>query len=484
MRSLSLIQQALRDGHSTCTELVHGYLEQIETNRHLNAFIEVWTEDVLQWAARTDAALAAGDTMPPLFGAVLSLKDNLCYAGHTVTASSKILEGFSAPYSATAVQRLLDAGAMFIGRTNCDQFGMGSSNENSVYGPVLNAADPQRVPGGSSGGAAVSVQTGACLAAIGSDTGGSVRQPAGFCGLWGFKPTYGAISRYGLIAYGSSFDQVGVIANNAHDIAQLTAVMAGADDFDSTAPEREPLISDFQLHLFSRQDLSSRKELSSRQGPKRFVFFEEMFDSPGLDAGVKQLGFEFLEKLKSAGHHVEAASFDLLDVIIPAYYVLTTAEASSNLARFDGIRYGYRSKGARNLEETYIMSRSEGFSNEVKRRILLGTFVLSSGYYDAYYGKAQQARRLIRDRVAEVLKTADAIVMPVAPGVAWKFGEKSADPVAMYLSDIYTVLANLCGMPALALPAGKHPENGMPVGMQLMAAPWSDGDLLALSAAL
>lgn len=473
MRSLSLIQQALRDGHTTCTALVHGYLEHIETNRHLNAFVEVWTSDVLHWAARTDTALAAGENMPPLFGAVLSLKDNLCYAGHTVTAAAKILEGFTAPYSATAVQRLLDAGAIFIGRTNCDQFGMGSSNENSVYGPVLNAADPQRVPGGSSGGAAVSVQTGACLAAIGSDTGGSVRQPAGFCGLWGFKPTYGAISRYGLIAYGSSFDQVGVIANNPYDIAQLTAVMAGADEFDSTAPVREPLMTGFESHL------------SSRQGtPKRFVYFREMFDSPGLDAGVKQRGLEFLEKLKSAGHHVEAASFDLLDVIIPAYYVLTTAEASSNLARFDGIRYGYRSKGARNLEETYIMSRSEGFSNEVKRRILLGTFVLSSGYYDAYYTKAQQARRLIRDRVAEVLKTADAIVMPVAPGVAWKFGEKSADPVAMYLSDIYTVLANLCGMPALALPAGTHPENGMPVGMQLMAAPWRDGDLLSLSSAL
>lgn len=469
MRSLSLIQQALRDGHTTCTSLVHGYLEQIETNRHLNAFVEVWTDDVLQWAARTDAALAAGETMPSLFGAVLSLKDNLCYAGHTVTAASKILEGFTAPYSATAVQRLLDAGAMFIGRTNCDQFGMGSSNENSVYGPVLNAADPQRVPGGSSGGAAVSVQIGACLAAIGSDTGGSVRQPAGFCGLWGFKPTYGAISRYGLIAYGSSFDQVGVIANNPYDIAQLTDVMAGADAFDSTAPEREPLMAGFH------------PQLSSRQGPKRFVYFREMFDSPGLDAGVKQLGLDFLEKLKTAGHHVEVASFDLLDVIIPAYYVLTTAEASSNLARFDGIRYGYRSKGARNLEETYVMSRSEGFSNEVKRRILLGTFVLSSGYYDAYYAKAQQARRLIRDRVAEVLKTADAIVMPVAPGVAWKFGEKSADPVAMYLSDIYTVLANLCGMPALALPAGTHPENGMPVGIQLMGAPWQDGDLLALS---
>jgi aspartyl-tRNA(Asn)/glutamyl-tRNA(Gln) amidotransferase subunit A len=458
--SLSDIQTALRRGETTCRSVVEYYLSQIEQTRHLNAYIEVWTDEALARADALDARLRHNpDSVGRLFGAVISIKDNICYAGHEVTAAARILEGFTALYSATAVERLLAEDVIFIGRTNCDQFGMGSSNENSVYGPVRNAADPERIPGGSSGGAAVSVQADTCIAALGSDTGGSVRQPAAFCGIRGFKPTYGRISRHGLIAYGSSFDQIGVLARDTADIARLLEVMQGPDDLDSTAIAPIP---NFQSPISN----------------PRIAYFPEAVESEGLEAGVRAVTQAYIERLRATGYDVESVPFHLLDIIIPAYYVLTTAEASSNLARYDGIRYGRRSPQARNLEETYLLSRSEGFSEEVKRRILLGTFVLSSGYYDAYYTKAQQARRLIRDRILEIFGEYDFILMPAAPTTAWRFGEKSDDPVAMYLSDVFTVLANLAGIPALALPAGIHPENGLSVGVQLMAAPWQDERLL------
>lgn len=465
--SLSDIQSALRNGDLTCRAVVEYYLSRIEQTRHLNAYVEVWGEEALAKADVLDAHLGEAPTkMGRLCGAVISIKDNICYAGHQVTAASKILEGFRSLYSATAVERLLAEDAIIIGRTNCDQFGMGSSNENSVYGPVRNAADPERVSGGSSGGAAVSVQSDTCLAALGSDTGGSVRQPAAFCGIWGFKPTYGRISRHGLIAYGSSFDQIGILANNPSDIALLLEIMEGPDEFDSTAVRRPPSI----VH----RPASTLK----------IACFPEALESKGLEAGVRAVTQDFIGQLRAAGHSVEQVPFDLLDFIIPAYYVLTTAEASSNLARYDGIRYGRRSPEAQDLEETYLRSRSEGFSEEVKRRILLGTFVLSSGYYDAYYNKAQRARALIRQRTLEILAEFDFILMPAAPTTAWRFGEKSKDPVAMYLSDIYTVLANLAGIPALAIPIGRHPENDLPVGIQLMAAAWEEGKLLGFANAL
>jgi len=472
--SLAEIQAALRNKETTCRAVVEYYLSQIEKTRHLNAYVEVWADEALAKANILDAHLGEAPTkMGRLCGAVISLKDNICYAGHQVTAASKILEGFTSLYSATAVERLLKEDAIIIGRTNCDQFGMGSSNENSIYGPVLNAADPERVSGGSSGGAAVSVQADTCLAALGSDTGGSVRQPAGFCGIWGFKPTYGRISRHGLIAYGSSFDQIGVLANNPSDIATLLEIMEGPDEFDATTVDG----TRYTIH-----GSKSKASVVNRQpSTVKIAYFPETIENEGLEAGVRSVTLDFMEKLRAERHTVEPVSFDLLDFIIPAYYVLTTAEASSNLARYDGIRYGRRSPKAKNLEETYLLSRSEGFSEEVKRRILLGTFVLSSGYYDAYYNKAQQARRLIRQRVLDVLKNYDFILMPVAPTTAWRFGEKSADPVAMYLSDIYTVLANLAGVPALAIPAGNHPENGLPVGVQLMAAPWKEEKLLGFA---
>lgn len=465
--SLAEIQAALRSKETTCRALVEYYLSQIEKTRHLNAYIEVWAGEALAKADFLDAHLAEAPTkMGRLCGAVISLKDNICYAGHQVTAASKILEGFTSLYSATAVERLLKEDAIIIGRTNCDQFGMGSSNENSIYAPVLNASDPERVSGGSSGGAAVSVQAETCLAALGSDTGGSVRQPAGFCGIWGFKPTYGRISRHGLIAYGSSFDQIGILAQNPSDIATLLEIMEGPDEFDATTVDGGRLTMD---------------GTPSKPPTVKIAYFPETVENEGLEAGVRSVTLNFIERLRADGHAVEPVSFDLLDFIIPTYYVLTTAEASSNLARYDGIRYGRRSPQAKNLEETYLLSRSEGFSEEVKRRILLGTFVLSSGYYDAYYSKAQQARALIRQRTLAVLENYDFILMPVAPTTAWRFGEKSADPVAMYLSDIYTVLANLAGIPALAIPVGSHLENGLPVGVQLMAAPWEEGKLLAFA---
>lgn len=465
--SLAAVQAALRSGETNVRELVSYYLSNIENTSALNAYVEVWADEALEQAARLDARLQENPgALGRLFGAVVSLKDNICYAGHSVTAGAKILQGFRSLYSATAVERLLAEDVIFIGRTNCDQFGMGSSNENSVYGPVRNAADPGRVPGGSSGGAAVAVQADTCLLALGSDTGGSVRQPAGFCGVWGFKPTYGRISRHGLLAYGSSFDQIGFLAHHPEDIARFLQVSAGADDYDSTAVNSLCTLADFQPQAVQNA---------------RIAYFPATLESAGMDAGVRQTTEKFIQGLRQAGHLVEPQDFDLLDYVIPAYYVLTTAEASSNLARYDGIRYGYRAPDARNLEQSYLRSRTSGFSDEVKRRILLGTFVLSSGYYDAYYNKAQQVRQLIRQRILAIFQDYDFILMPVAPDVAWRFGEKSTDPVAMYLSDIYTVLANLAGIPALALPAGVHAENGLPVGVQLMAAAWQEMKLLGFA---
>ncbi len=464
--SLTDLQLALHTGQTTCRAVVDHYLAQIEKTSALNAYVEVWAEEARTQADALDIRRqTAPDKLGRLYGMVVSIKDNICYANHQVTASSKVLEGFTSLYSATAVERLLAEDAIIIGRTNCDQFGMGSSNENSAYGPVRNALDPERVPGGSSGGAAVSVQTDTCLAALGSDTGGSIRQPAAFCGLWGFKPTYGRISRHGLLAYGSSFDQIGVLAHHPADIALLLEVMAGPDDYDSTA----------------LPGISTRPP-RPESAPVRIAYFPQTIDSDAVDSGIRAVTRQFIEQLRAQGHLVEPVPFDLLDFIIPTYYVLTTAEASSNLARYDGVRYGYRSPQARNLEENYVLSRSEGFSAEVKRRILLGTFVLSSGYYDAYYTKAQQARQLIRQRTLDILEEYDFILMPATPSVAWKFGEKSEDPVAMYLSDIYTVLANLAGVPALALPAGQHPENGLPVGVQLMSGLWEEERLLDFGA--
>jgi aspartyl-tRNA(Asn)/glutamyl-tRNA(Gln) amidotransferase subunit A len=465
--ALTQIQTALRTGQTTCRALVEHYLQRIEATRHLNAYVEVWAEEALQLADRTDQSLAsAPDQLGRLFGCVVSIKDNICYAGHVTTAGAKILEGYRSPFSATAVERLLAEGAIIIGRTNCDQFGMGSSNENSAYGPVLHPLDETRVPGGSSGGAAVSVLADTCLMALGSDTGGSIRQPAGFCGVWGYKPSYGRVSRHGLIAYGSSFDQIGAIGHSPTDLALFLEVCAGADEFDSTATARPVPTVDFGQKNNKKYNIA---------------YLANTVDNPGIDLAVRAATLAHMDQLRAQGHTLTEVPFDLMDYVIPAYYVLTTAEASSNLSRFDGMRYGYRSPQGTDIESVYLASRSEGFSREVKKRIMLGAFVLSSGYYDAYYTKAQRVRRMLHDRVAAILEAHDAILLPVAPGVAWRFGEKSADPTAMYLSDIYTVSANLCGVPAVAYPIAQHPHNAMPIGAQLMGAMYRDAELLQMA---
>lgn len=464
---LDAVQNALRSGEIDLPGLVGFYVKNAKNRADLNAFVEIWEAEAIERAHFLQKKFAENPaSVGPLFGAVISIKDNICFTGHVVSAGSRILENFKSTFSATAVERLLAADAILIGRTNCDQFGMGSSNENSFFGPVKNGLNPDFVPGGSSGGAAVSVQIEACLAAIGSDTGGSVRQPAGFCGLVGLKPTYGRVSRHGLVAYGSSFDCIGVLSRGVADSAKILEVISGSDAFDMTASQ-SPVPDFFQ------------KKLGEKKW--RIAYFESAFSGKGMDLGVKNLSQNFIQSLENQGVVCEKVGFDLLDFVVPTYYVLTTAEASSNLSRYDGIRFGRRAEGAKNLDETYILSRSEGFSEEVKRRILLGTFVLSSGFYDAYYQKAQQARQLIRQRILEILTDFDFIVLPTAPTTAWKFGEKSDDPVAMYLADIFTVLANLAGVQAINLPIGFHPENGMPVGIQFLGRPFEETDLLDFS---
>lgn len=456
----------LAEGATSCTTAVQHYLSQIDKNRHLNAFLEVFDQEALQQAAALDAARAAGKPMGRLHGMVIGIKDVICYRGHRVTAGSKILEGFVSLYSATAVERLLQEEAIIIGRLNCDEFAMGSTSENSAYGPVLNAADITKVPGGSSGGSAVAVQAGLCMAALGSDTGGSVRQPASFCNVVGIKPTYGRISRHGLVAYASSFDQIGPLTANLPDAALLLEILSGKDDFDGTASVR-PVPAFSQTPPFA--------------GSARIAYFEETLQHPGLDAEIKQQTEALLQRLAQNGHVVTPLRFAYLDYVVPTYYILTTAEASSNLARYDGIRYGYRSQQAHNMEDVYTKTRTQAFGKEVKRRIMLGTFVLSSGYYDAYYSKAQKVRRLLQNTVNSVFLEHDFIVMPTTPTTAFNLGDKARqDPVAMYLSDIYTVLANLTGVPAVSLPLFTH-SNGLPFGLQVMSAAFDEERLLAFS---
>lgn len=462
--SLSQIQSDLQLGKTTLPQLVDFYLENIEKNKHLNAFLEVYSEEAKERALQVSQKVSEGNA-GLLAGMVIGLKDNICYKGHAVSASSKILEGFTSIYSSTVVERLLAEDAIIIGRLNCDEFAMGASNENSAFGPVLNHADPTRVSGGSSGGAAVAVQANMCLASLGSDTGGSIRQPASFCGLYGYKPTYGKVSRWGLIAYASSFDIIGPITNNVEDMQLIMQVIGGADEHDATAAQ-------------IAQENYLEKKIGSSQ--LRFAYIKETLETEGVEPEVKLATEKYLQKLKDAGHSVEPISFDLLPYLIPVYYTLTTAEASSNLSRFAGMHYGYRSSAANDLESTIKKSRSEGFGPEVKRRIMLGTFVLSAGYYDAYYSKAQKVRKLVQERTKELFKDFDFIVSPTSPTVAFKMGEKADNPIAMYLADIFTVHANIAGVPALSIPNGKD-SNGMPIGLQIMANMHEDARLLALA---
>jgi aspartyl-tRNA(Asn)/glutamyl-tRNA(Gln) amidotransferase subunit A len=461
--SFSSIEQYhahLKKGDVSCVQAVQHCLTAIEQNKHLNCFLEVFAEEALKRASESDAQAIRGK----LHGVVIGIKDNICYKGHKASASSKILQGHTSLYSATAVERLVNEGAIIIGRLNCDEFGMGSTNENSAFGPVLNPNDNNRVAGGSSGGSAAAVKAGLCMVALGSDTGGSVRLPADFCGVIGYKPRYGRVSRHGLMAYGSSFDQIGVLANSVEDTAIVLETISGPDEFDSTAIQ------------------STLEKISLKSSNKyRVAYFPEWIEHSSIDPEISEQLKKYLRQLNDEGHEVKPVSFALTEFIVPTYYILTTAEASSNLARYDGARFGYRSaKPSENLYNFYQHNRTEGFGKEVKRRIMLGTFVLSTGYYDAYFTKAQQVRQQLKQQTELIFKEFDFIIAPNSPTIAYKLGEKNKDPLAMYMGDIFTVFANLTGVPAISLPVFKHSSN-LPFGLQILSSPHNEVSLLRFS---
>ena len=473
--SIEQYHSSLKEGTTSCLLAVEHYLQRIQATQQLNAFIQVYADEALEKAKQLDTQRKAGNPTGKLHGVIVGIKDVIAYKDHPLSASSNILKahpddlagrGFTSIYSATVIEKVLAQEAIIIGNLNCDEFAMGSTNENSAYGKVLNALDETRVPGGSSGGSAVAVQAGLCMISLGSDTGGSVRQPADFCGVVGLKPTYGRISRYGLIAYASSFDQIGIFGKNIPDVALALEIMAGEDEYDSTV---------------SHKPVEEYSSLLKDDKKYRIAYFNEALDHPSLDPEISSSIKKLLEQLKKGGHEVKPVSFDLLDHIVPAYYVLTTAEASSNLSRYDGVKYGYRTSEANiDLTELYKESRSGGFGKEVKRRIMLGTFVLSAGYYDAYFTRAQKVRKLLFDKTQLIFNDFDFIFLPTAPSVAFKLGEKMDDPIAMYLADIYTVMANLVGIPAISLPLFTH-STGMPFGLQAMSNRFNELALLRIS---
>ena len=455
--SFSEINQLLVQGQVDLVDICKYYIEKIE-HSSTNSFIEIFKESALKKASEVNHKIK-DKSQGALAGMIIGIKDNICYKDHEVTASSKMLKGFNSVFNATAVGRLLEEDAIIIGRLNCDEFAMGSSNENSFYGPVKHHLDETRVPGGSSGGSAVAVAEGLCMASLGSDTGGSIRQPASFCGVIGMKPSYGRISRNGLLAYASSFDQIGVFTKHIEDACLLTHVMSGKDEFDST-------LASVETHQKKIEPLDNKLAIGI---PKDYLNFKS------LDPEIKVKTESIIEKLESDGHQINYINFPFVKHLVPCYYVLTTAEASSNLARYDGAHFGYRSENANDINSTYVLSRTEGFGLEVKRRIMLGNFVLSSGYYDAYFTKAQKVRRLIKEATEQMLKENDILLFPTTPTTAFKIGEIN-DPIQMYLQDIFTVHANIVGVPAVSLPMGTH-SNNLPIGLQLMSNTFKE-DLL------
>ena len=463
-RSYCSLKKALISGDVTCVSIVQNYLYRIEEHIDINAFVEVYRDEVLANAKIVDEKISSGN-YGKLAGMVIGIKDNLCYQNHKVSASSKILNNFESLYTATSVQRLIDEDALIIGRLNCDEFAMGSGNENTIYGPVKNPLNVFKVAGGSSGGSSAAVAAGLCLTALGSDTGGSIRQPAAFCGIVGLKPTYSRVSRHGLIAYASSFDQIGPLANNVKDASLILEVISGKDEFDST-------VSSKKVDQYSALDFNVK--------PKKIAYIKECLESNGLDAEIKKSIISKIDDLKRQGNIVEPVSFPYLDLLVPTYYVISTAEASSNLARYDGVHYGYRSENITDLESSYINSRSEGFGEEVKRMIMLGTFVLSAGYHDAYFTKAQKIRRLIKQKTDELFLNYDFVISPTTPHTAFDIGQEHKDPTVMYLEDIFTVQANLSGNPAISLPLDIH-SNGMPIGLHIMANHFKEAELLSFS---
>ena len=453
-KTLAELRAEIASGRTKAADLAASYYERIEKkNPRLNVYLSLTKERALKQAERIDALAARGDPLPPLAGIPVGIKDVLVMQGAPATAGSKILEGYRPPYDATAVARLEAAGAVLLGKLNCDEFAMGSSNENSAYGPVRNPVDTERVPGGSSGGSAAAVAANMAVATLGSDTGGSIRQPASFCGVVGVLPTYGRVSRYGLIAFASSLDRVGPFAANVRDAATMLGVIAGHDPKDATslqAPQEDYAAA------------SDKPVKGLRIGVPGEYFAE------GLDPEVRAAIEQGIDALRAAGCTVKPVGLPHTKYAVPTYYLVATAEASANLARFDGVRYGYRSPRSATLSDMYSHSRDEGFGAEVKRRIFLGTYALSAGYYDAYYLKAQQVRRLLAEEFLRAFAEVDAIVTPTSPFPAFKIGEKTGDPVAMYLADIYTVTASLAGICGVTVPCGAT-RAGLPVGMQVLA---------------
>ena len=462
--SLKDIQKLINSGNTTLVDICQEYISRIKTSK-TNAFIEIFEKEALLKAEEIQKKIIKNKS-GLLVGAFVGLKDNICYKDHTLTASSKILQGFKSMFSATAVEKIINEDAIIIGRLNCDEFAMGSSNENSFYGSVKNPNGENKVPGGSSGGSAAAVAEGLCNIALGSDTGGSIRQPASFCGVVGVKPTYGRISRNGLIAYGSSFDQIGVFSKTVQDANIFISIMSGNDNFDSTVSSRP----------------SNNKTIKISNKKFNIGIPEEYLNFEKLDVEVSTKIKSLIDELESKGHKIEYLKFPFLKYLVPTYYVLTTAEASSNLARYDGAHFGYRTKDAKDINSTYEKSRSEGFGIEVKRRIMLGNFVLSSGYYDAYFTKAQKVRRLIKEKTEQMLKRNHVLLLPTTPTTAFNIGEIK-DPISMYLQDIFTVHANIAGLPAISLPLGKH-SNSLPFGIQLMAGRFEEEKLFEISSLL
>jgi len=457
-------QKALLDGKISCAKSVADYLARIETAGSLNAFLAVFADRAHARAKTIDAKIQNG-AAGKLAGVIIAVKDILAMKGERLTCGSRILENFVSPYDATVIKKLEDADAIIIGKTNMDEFAMGSSNENSAYGPVKNPANLEYVPGGSSGGSAAAVAANLAMAALGTDTGGSIRQPAALCGVVGMKPTYGRVSRFGLVAFASSLDQIGPLTHSVEDAARLLEVISGHDERDSTSAA----VPVEEFSKFLDGDIKGK-----------VIGLPKEYLSDGVQKEIRGAIATATDRLQKAGAVIKEISLPHTQYAIATYYIICTAEASSNLARYDGARYGHRTPEAKSLEEMYVKSRSEGFGAEVKRRIMLGTYVLSAGYYDAYYRRAQKIRTLIRRDFEQAFTECDVLLTPTTPTTAFKFGEKTADPLAMYLADIFTVSSNLAGIPALALPAGVD-ANGLPIGLQIIGKAFDEKNILQVA---
>ena len=464
LKPLKDLVAGFSDGSIQISDIVADSLRSIKEREDLNAFCYVFADSSTSKSRRIQEQIEDSQ-QGPLAGMVVALKDNICYEGHPCSASSQILEGFVSPYSATAVDRLVKADATLIGANNCDEFGMGSSNENSKYGPVKNPHDQNRVAGGSSGGGAAAVASGLCHVALGSDTGGSVRQPAAFCGVIGLKPTYGRVSRYGLMAYASSFDTIGILGSDLYEMALTLETISGFDPNDSTS---------------SNKNVPQFSAFPTFENKSRIAVLDQTLENQGIDAEVKRQTEEIISLLRDDGNKVDFVSMPILDYALPCYYVLACAEASSNLSRYDGIRMGPTLANATSVQELIRLNRGAGFGDEVIRRIVLGTFVLSSGYVDAYYKKAQDVRRTLSHRLSKLFQEYDFIIGPTTPTTAFKLEEMESDPISMYKSDLLTVPASLAGLPAISIPIGQD-AGKLPIGLQITAPKFEEISLFSLS---